>query len=285
MKNTSSQTIQRSRGAAFTLIELLVVIAIIAILAAILFPVFARARENARRSSCQSNLKQVGLGILQYAQDYDEYLPIGNLPSGNAFVGQGWASTVMPYIKSTQVLKCPSDPGPQGSVLIGNRVPVSYAYSQALVRDSSNSNLILPTSLAAFNEVSRTVTVFEVTKSFMDAVDSQETDSPTGTGRLLGGGNKGSLAGGMRYATGLMDNGVQSGNSLSMYYSAGEPITTQHFDGSNFLAADGHVKFFRPTSISCGSNRTTATGGASGGQAEGTAYSGADKHAMTFSFN
>lgn len=61
----------------FTLIELLVVIAIIAILAAILFPVFARARENARRASCQSNLKQIGLGILQYAQDYDERYPGG----------------------------------------------------------------------------------------------------------------------------------------------------------------------------------------------------------------
>ena len=59
----------------FTLIELLVVFAIIAILAAILFPVFARARENARRASCQSNLKQIGLGIMQYTQDYDEKMP------------------------------------------------------------------------------------------------------------------------------------------------------------------------------------------------------------------
>ena len=67
-------TRMRERG--FTLIELLVVIAIIAILAAILFPVFARARENARKSTCQSNLKQIMLGVLQYAQDYDERLPI-----------------------------------------------------------------------------------------------------------------------------------------------------------------------------------------------------------------
>jgi prepilin-type N-terminal cleavage/methylation domain-containing protein len=67
---------RRSRGiGGFTLIELLVVIAIIAILAAILFPVFARARENARRASCQSNLKQIGLGIMQYTQDYDERMP------------------------------------------------------------------------------------------------------------------------------------------------------------------------------------------------------------------
>jgi prepilin-type N-terminal cleavage/methylation domain-containing protein len=63
------------QGTGFTLIELLVVIAIIAILAAILFPVFARARENARRASCQSNLKQIGLGFLMYAQDYDSVLP------------------------------------------------------------------------------------------------------------------------------------------------------------------------------------------------------------------
>ena len=64
-----------NKRSAFTLIELLVVIAIIAILAAILFPVFARARENARRTSCLSNLKQIGLGVLQYTQDYDEKLP------------------------------------------------------------------------------------------------------------------------------------------------------------------------------------------------------------------
>ena len=73
----SPQTLHR-RTTAFTLIELLVVIAIIAILAAILFPVFARARENARRSSCQSNLKQIALGIKQYTQDYDEKFPLAS---------------------------------------------------------------------------------------------------------------------------------------------------------------------------------------------------------------
>src|SRR5690349_4775228 len=75
----------------FTLIELLVVIAIIALLAAILFPVFARARENARRASCQSNLKQIGLGIMQYTQDYDDRLPVGEIYT---FIGQSCAAAL-----------------------------------------------------------------------------------------------------------------------------------------------------------------------------------------------
>ena len=95
---------------AFTLIELLVVIAIIAILAAILFPVFARARENARRSSCQSNLKQIALGIKQYVQDYDERFP--NLPLPAPADSPGWAYAVQPYLKSEQIFQCPSDTAP-----------------------------------------------------------------------------------------------------------------------------------------------------------------------------
>lgn len=123
----------------FTLIELLVVIAIIAILAAILFPVFARARENARRSSCMSNLKQISLGVMQYIQDYDEKYPlswfgrtaVGSYGSfiqteagtpGQAFQvcdpgrctdgGKGnfitWMDMIHPYVKSTQLFRCPS---------------------------------------------------------------------------------------------------------------------------------------------------------------------------------
>src|SRR5580658_6390406 len=96
----------------FTLIELLVVIAIIAILAAILFPVFAKAREKARQISCASNEKQIGLGILQYVQDSDEMLPPGNGGStsddGGAPNGS-WAQRCTPYIKSIGIFKCPSN--------------------------------------------------------------------------------------------------------------------------------------------------------------------------------
>jgi prepilin-type N-terminal cleavage/methylation domain-containing protein/prepilin-type processing-associated H-X9-DG protein len=106
----------RSKG--FTLIELLVVIAIIAILASILFPVFGRARENARRSSCQSNLKQIGLGFIQYTQDYDEKLPPpGTCPTPgggctNADEARSfgsWSQRMHPYIKSVQIYACPSN--------------------------------------------------------------------------------------------------------------------------------------------------------------------------------
>jgi prepilin-type N-terminal cleavage/methylation domain-containing protein/prepilin-type processing-associated H-X9-DG protein len=102
-----------NRRSGFTLIELLVVIAIIAILASILFPVFARARENARRSSCQSNLKQIGLGMVQYSQDYDEQMVrgwYGTTSSGgsDATDKYKWMDAIQPYIKSTQLFNCPS---------------------------------------------------------------------------------------------------------------------------------------------------------------------------------
>lgn len=94
----------RARG--FTLIELLVVIAIIAILAAILFPVFARAREKARQSSCSSNCKQIALGILMYAQDFDE--KFGNLGICGLPYGYRWPDMVYPYVKNSQLFICPS---------------------------------------------------------------------------------------------------------------------------------------------------------------------------------
>ncbi len=120
----------------FTLIELLVVIAIIAILAAILFPVFARARENARKSTCQSNLKQIGLGFAQYAQDYDEMYPPmldrisagvytvqtnSSMPGYRFITSDGspsgyfvsWMDILQPYVKNDKIFECPSNKTPR----------------------------------------------------------------------------------------------------------------------------------------------------------------------------
>jgi prepilin-type N-terminal cleavage/methylation domain-containing protein/prepilin-type processing-associated H-X9-DG protein len=103
---------RRGRGdrSGFTLIELLIVIAIIAILAAILFPVFGRARENARRTSCSSNLKQIGLGLLQYSQDNDEKLvrAWSGSKTGSDGNSNRWMDAIFPYVKSEQLFNCPS---------------------------------------------------------------------------------------------------------------------------------------------------------------------------------
>jgi prepilin-type N-terminal cleavage/methylation domain-containing protein len=95
----------------FTLIELLVVIAIIAILAAILFPVFAQAREKARQITCTSNMKQIGLATLMYCQDADEMFPIGYLDNTATGTVTSWPGEIAPYLKSTGVLVCPDDSG------------------------------------------------------------------------------------------------------------------------------------------------------------------------------
>ncbi|GAB4458749.1 MAG: hypothetical protein OHK0029_20360 [Armatimonadaceae bacterium] len=121
---STSHKFTRRISPAFTLIELLVVIAIIAILAAILFPVFAQAREKARQTTCLSNIKQIALGLIMYAQDYDEAYsmnrscnlvgpgggPANQTPCRVGDVALGWIDLTLPYVKNFGVFKCPSDP-------------------------------------------------------------------------------------------------------------------------------------------------------------------------------
>ena len=102
-------TLKRTARRGFTLIELLVVIAIIAILAALLFPTFAKVRDNARRASCQSNLRQISMAVMQYTQDNEEHYPVGNYVAPWGYWGRGWAGEVYPYVSSAEVFRCPDD--------------------------------------------------------------------------------------------------------------------------------------------------------------------------------
>lgn len=206
---------------AFTLIEILIVVAIMAILAAILFPVFSRARENARRASCQSNLRQIGLGMLQYTQDYDERLPRNDSGSD---LGT-WVDVLQPYLKSEQIFLCPSDSTPyQMSAAGGSGRRTSYALNQ-IYSDNPSENLFeandvgaAPTSLAAIEDVSGTIGVGD-SQSYYQVYLS----ASTATIAVALGANPPTFG-----------NGARSGQFVG-----------RHFGGGNFLFLDGHVKFQR----------------------------------------
>ena len=139
----------KSKG--FTLIELLVVIAIIAILAAILFPVFAKVREKARQISCLSNEKQIGLAFTQYVQDYDETFPLIEIQNGGGGSGTSasWAGEIYPYVKSQNVFQCPDNQNNKSQLLVNNgdnnlpqlggapEVYESYAYNYQIANSYS----------------------------------------------------------------------------------------------------------------------------------------------------
>ena len=162
MRQRSHSAFVSRKRSAFTLIELLVVIAIIAILAAILFPVFAQAREAARKSSCQSNLKQIGTAWMMYAQDFDEKTPGGNDGQSTSCTNMasrgvygGWiGNLLLPYSKNSAIFQCPSKPqkntvngGVNGTVSACTVVPVptywyvSYAYNYAAVYGKGMSDI------------------------------------------------------------------------------------------------------------------------------------------------
>ncbi len=264
----------RQRG--FTLIELLVVIAIIAILAAILFPVFAQAREKARAIACLSNAKQLSLACLQYEQDFDEKCADGAQQNG---LGSGWAGQIYPYVKSTGVFKCPDDPNPD----ITSQNLSSYGYNRnCAIYDGSTTPHPDGQSLAAFTSPAKTVLLFEVDNSRGYDVTNLRNkggqpgdpsiatqnngDETYGGGSLAGCGLGGKYDmvgysthfgsdratpaddGKAHYATGYLRNsGTDSVSKLDF-----TPLGRHSGSGANYVMADGHAKFFRPGSVSGG---------------------------------
>ncbi len=202
---------------AFTLIELLVVIAIIAILAAILFPVFARARENARRASCQSNEKQIGLGVLQYTQDYDERYPF-QAASDNVTISTPMGADpalsipdkLQTYIKSEQIWKCPSGTG-------SGRI--SYHYNGA----------VQGIAQAEIQEVARTAMLRDPGSgsTFNGFYLRPQNTMPPVSAAVLG-------------------NNVDTDR---LAYASPTNVPP-HFEGYNVLFADGHVKYQNAKSLS-----------------------------------
>ena len=218
MKNlTPLPSVKRS---GFTLIELLVVIAIIAILAAILFPVFARARENARRSSCQSNLKQIGLGIIQYTQDYDEkYMGQGNYSVNATGLHGSWDIVIQPYTKSMQIITCPSDSRSPVQTVAGYGTNLRRSYKiMAYTRDpKDNQN---GANLSSVNLPSQSLLMADATSCPSNGDTEWWCAEEMGATDQFAATNADSL--------GALPAGSQVGG--------------RHLDTDNVLYMDGHVK-------------------------------------------
>ena len=204
----------RRRQQGFTLIELLVVIAIIALLAAVLFPVFAKIRENARRTVCQSNLKQIGLAIMQYTQDNDEALPLSSYSIG--FDTFSWRAQTYPYGRSTTLYRCPSNAYNDKFTLDTPTVfNVSYG---------ANVSLFAPVALSVIQNPAQIYMIGESNGAGwrLNNPPNDPIVDPT---------------------CGSCDNAISSSHT---------DLFAGHLGRSNWLFADGHVRSLRPTQMCLG---------------------------------
>jgi prepilin-type N-terminal cleavage/methylation domain-containing protein/prepilin-type processing-associated H-X9-DG protein len=296
----------------FTLIELLVVIAIIAILAAILFPVFAKVREKARQTSCLSNEKQLGIAFVQYTNDWDSKWPAGFAATGQtagpATEGMGWASLVYPYLKSTAVFKCPDDNTQPGA---GGNSVVSYAFNSNISGEADaalNSNVQTVLAYEVNGVTANVATAYPI--AGYDGTSAQTAKADVSNASLADNGidTTGILYGDnaaypptsttnttyLTYASGDMGNlpvvtTAASGSILNILLGVGTAANSLsngnyenppagnggiHSGGANYLEADGHAKWLRPASVSPGASATASNTAQSAGVAASTDYAG-----------
>jgi prepilin-type N-terminal cleavage/methylation domain-containing protein/prepilin-type processing-associated H-X9-DG protein len=226
----SSLSQARTACRAFTLIELLVVIAIISLLAAILFPVFARARENARRTTCSSNIKQMNTAFLMYIQDYDETMipnyrsnaDVGLPTSANDGNTNYWRYTLQPYLKNTQVLICPSGKPVPDAMAPNNQLLLEYAYNTQLWLTSPGPGISAGgKKLSLVDKPAEKVNFFDC-NNYGAAVQP-------------------SAAYAQHYGQAWVDVNSTPANRTE--------ANTRHLGGSNIGFVDGHVKWYKAESI------------------------------------
>ena len=256
-----------ARLRAFTLIELLVVIAVISILAAILLPVYATARERARQTTCLSNQHQLGLALLMYTQDSDERYPNGinkvaDTDSSDYYQiwpGEGWAGQCAMYVKAPNVFTCPDDPTRGTGPL---NTPVSYGYNINLAGEPGAS-----IDLSTVTNPTRTVALFEVagvTANVTDPLEGSRSGGVAGT-------NFSASANGLDNRLYAQKTGVTlEDNTYATGYLGGrvppDPVQTQfvyalgrHSGGANYLLTDGHVHWIQGDHISSGTSASLST--------------------------
>lgn len=249
----------------FTLIELLVVIAIIAILAAILFPVFAQTREKARQSSCASNCKQMGLAIMQYAQDYDETNPLASGYQGQSnWFDISWVTLAQPYVKNISVFRCPSDDADKTT---GGFVREGISYSiNAYINEFwngkygattpggdwivNNANANPPwaqiVTLSAISRPAETILIAERHNGDLQRRSAAGAPSKEGNGYIASAPFTGVDWTDGWYGYGEIPDGSRAAGSA---YPNGQDgtVTVKHSAVANFVFCDGHVKAMKPS--------------------------------------